>query len=139
MADAATWALEAVGRAGQVTVEVMAGAGGRVLSIDAPGWALDFRLPVGGVAHVAAFLRTNAGRAEFAECVAGSFLGCPVWLINDAEFSDRLWLRVFSDGQLANFPLIGEVAGWFVTAFAEVAGSVEQNADPDRVSSSDGS
>lgn len=125
----ASWSLEATGHAGRVIVEVLAGAGGRILSIDAPGWALDLRLP-GGIAGLASFLRAHAGRAEFAECVAGSFLGHPVRLVQDSEFPDRLWLRVGDDGQLAEFPLVGEVAGWFAAAVAEVAGS-DPDAAPD--------
>jgi len=132
MADEAAWALEAVGRAGQVTVEVLAGAEGRVLSIDTPGWALDFRLPDEGVAQLATFLRAHAGRAEYAECVAGAFLGHPVRLVNDCEFTDRLWLRVCGEGQLDEFPLIGEVAKWFGAAVAKVAGGAEQDAEPPR-------
>lgn len=125
----APWSLEASGHAGQVVVEVLAGAGGRVLSIDAPGWALDLRLPDGGAARLAAFLRSHAGRAGFAECVAGSFLGHPVRLVQDGEFADRLWLRVGGDGQLAEFPLVGEAAGWFAAAVAAAAGS-GPDADP---------
>lgn len=125
MAESATWTLIAVGRAGQVCVEVLDGADGYDLSVDAPGWAFDFRLPDGGVAVMAAFLHAHAGRAEFAECVAGSFLGHPVRLVQDDEFAHRLWLRVGSGGQLAEFALVGEAAGWFAAAVTEVAGGAE--------------
>ena len=123
MAESATWALVAVGRVGRVCVEVLAGVDGCDLSVDAPGWAFDFRLPDDGVTVVAAFLRAHAGRAAFAECVVGSFLGHSVRLVQDGEFADRLWLRVGGGGQLAEFPLLGEVAGWFAAAVAEIAGS----------------
>ena len=109
---------------------MLAGAGGLTLSIDAPGWALDFRLPDGGVTGVAAFLRAHADRAEFAECVAGSFLGHPVRLVQDSEFPDRLWLRVGGGGQLAEFPLVGPAAGWFAAAIAEVAAGAGPDAEP---------
>jgi hypothetical protein len=129
MADAASWVTEAVGRAGQVLVEVLSSESVLVLSIETPGWSLTFRLPDNGVATAAAFLRVHAGRAEFAECVAGSLFGFPVWLLNDDEFDDRLWLRVYGDGQLADFPLVGETAGWFAAAIAEVAEDMEPDAD----------
>src|SRR5262249_13637697 len=99
-------------------------------SIDAPGWALDFRLPSGGAVILADFVRAHAGRAEFAECVAGSFLGQPVRLVQDSEFADRLWLRGAADGPPAEVPLIGEVPEWFAAAVAEVAGTVGQDAEP---------
>lgn len=119
------WTLEALGRSGPVTVEVLAGPGGRVLSVDSPAWSLDFRLPAGGLAVLAEFLRAHAGRAAFAECVVGSFLGRPVRLIQDDEFADRLWLRVSDDGQLADFPLLGDAALGFAAAVAEAAGEAE--------------
>jgi hypothetical protein len=130
MGAADLWSLEASGCAGEVVVEVLAGAGGRILSLETPSWSLDFQLPDGGLAELAAFVRAYAGRAEFAECVAGSFFGQPVVLVKDDEFADRFWLRVCGNGQLAEFPLVGEVSGWFAAAIAEVAGGVEQGAEP---------
>ena len=121
MAEEMSWTPEAIGVAGPVVVEVLTGVRGRVLSVATPGWSLTFRIPDGGVAALAAFLRANTGRAEFAECMAGSFCECPVRVINDDEYADRLWLRVFGDGQLADFPLVGEAVGWFVAAVAKAA------------------
>lgn len=121
-----SWGLETSASVGQVTIEILAGADRRVLSIDTPGWSFAFLLPNGGVAHVAEFLRLNAGRAEFAKCLAGSFHGYAVWLINDSEYADRLWLRISENGQLADFPLVGEIAQCFGAAVAEVADSADK-------------
>lgn len=125
MSESESWSLEGIDRGGEVVVEILAGVDGRALSIDTPGWSLVLRLPVARLGEVAEFLRAHAGRAEFAECVAGLFLGRPVRLINDNEFSDRMWLRVGGGGEVANFPLIGETASSFVAAVFHLAESAE--------------
>jgi len=115
-----SWLVDVSDTHDPVTVEVVSGAGGRSLSIETPEWSLDFCLPNSGLIHAFNFLLIHAGKAEFAECEIGSFYGRAVRIVNDNEY-DRIWLRIGSAGQLADFPLIGERAQSFVNAVAEVA------------------
>ena len=121
MSEVDSWLVDVSATHDPVTVEVVSGAGGRCLSIETPEWSLDFCLPNSGLIHAFNFLLIHAGKAEFAECEIGSFYGRAVRIVNDNEYADRIWLRIGSAGQLADFPLIGERAKSFVNAVAEVA------------------
>jgi hypothetical protein len=111
----------AFAKAGPVSIELLSRAGIHIFAIETPGWSLDFQLRDGDLKWLVSFMRTHANRAMFAECVAGSFLGQPVRLIQDDEFPDRLWFRISSEGQLADFPMFGPITRWFAEAVAELA------------------
>ena len=90
------------------------------MSIEARGWSFRFALSTrDDAALMLSFLREHTGRVAFAEVVVGSFLGTPVSLIKDDEFSDRFYLRAFAGDQLLSFVLAADDLTGFADALAQ--------------------
>ena len=107
----------AIGRSGRFTVEILeARAGARLMSIEADGWSLTFALNEHRLADILTHLR---GGGQSAKLQAGIFLGAPVILIRDNEFSDRYFLRAYKEGHLLEFVLAAEQLAQFTAAVAQ--------------------
>ena len=123
MKDASSFGLEALGKAGEFTVEVLSrSADVWLLSVESPGWCFAFDLAdTGKVAELAGFLGSHAGRTEFAELAIGSFGVSAVSVVKDDEFPDSFFMRAAGDGLLVEFTLVGEAATDLGAAVAEAA------------------
>ena len=144
--EAQHYGVAAIGSAGRFTVEILEttdNPAARLMSIDAGGWSLCFALVERGDAQVLSFLRKHAGRrVVFSELVIGSFLGAPVVLIKDDEFSDRFYLRAFANGHLLEFVLTADALTEFTEAVAQIGpanGIQPIHSETKRTSSADGS
>jgi hypothetical protein len=112
-----------MGKAGEFTVEVLGRPDvGWQLSVESSNWCFAFNMdrPC-AVAELANFLRSNAGREEFAELTVGSFGGASVRVVKDDEFAERFFLRASDGGLLVEFELIGGIMREFAVAVAEAA------------------
>jgi hypothetical protein len=124
--------LAASGRGGRFSVEVLSRpAGGWSLSVQSPAWCVEFEVASPGtVGELAAFLRSHAGRAEFAELVIGMLGGLTVRMVKDDEFGDRFFLRAAGGGWLVEFTLAGGIEGDFAQAVAEAAAEFDAEPEP---------
>lgn len=132
MGDDASFGLAASGKGGGFTVEVLSRpTDGWSLSVESPVWCVEFELTTPGtVGELAAFLRSHAGRAGFAELVVGMLGGMTVRMVKDDEFTDRFFLRAAGGGMLVEFTLAGGIEGDFAQAVAEAAGEFDAEVGP---------
>ena len=132
MEQADSYGLAAPGTAGAFTVEVLSRPdGGWLLSVESPAWCFDFALAhPGSVGELAAFLRSHAGREEFAELLVGSLGGVAVRAVKDDEFADRFFLRAAGSGSLVEFTLVGGASHEFAAAVAAAAAEFGAEAEP---------
>lgn len=111
------YGLAAIGKAGRFTVEILEdGNACRLMSIETDSWSFSFALGEDDLARILTHLQ---GRREVAELRIGVFLGAPVVLIQDDEFSDRYFLRTFKDGHLLEFVLAADTLKQFTEAVTQ--------------------
>ena len=132
MGDDANVGLAASGKGGGFTVEVLSRpAGGWSLSVESPAWCVEFELAAPGtVGELAAFLRSHAGRAGFAELAVGTLGGLTVRVVKDDEFADRFFLRAAGGGLLVEFTLADGIECDFAQAVAEAAAEFDAEVGP---------
>lgn len=111
------YGLAAIGRVERFTVEILeTSAGSHVLSIESDTWSFSFALNEHTPAEILAHLRGSGATGELR---VGIFLGAPVLLIRDEEFSDRFFLRFFRDGDVLDFVLAADLLAQFTDAMAQ--------------------
>ena len=111
------YGLAAIGKAGQFTVEVLeTSAASYLMAIEAGSWSLSFALSSeDDLKKILTHLRGNCKSSKLS---AGLFLGAPVILIKDDEFSERYFLGASKDGHVLDVVLAADGLAQFTGAVA---------------------